>query len=121
MDISCPSCENKVSKKYSYCPRCGDKIDSTESQDQKYDMNDVDTPIVFSYQIYKDKHELWKAFTREVFGKKLREEDIENISSKVYEKMGYCIFTVYFVFTGRKIKGPFLEKSQAESIADDHK
>lgn len=112
----CESCEKPWTERSelepNYCPSCGEEDPWVEQP--CYDWEDVDLPVVFSYEVYRDHAELWNSFCASVFGKmELRESDIANFPDGV-PQMEYLIVDLYFKLTeDLELKGPFEERSKA--------
>jgi len=107
----CENCEHEASSSSEYCPSCGEE--SPWVSEPKYDMDDIDFPVIVEREHYDDDYGLWRDFCSKTFGVyELNESDIANFPDSL-PRMKYCIPTTYWVVYRDDIDGPYLERSEA--------
>jgi len=109
----CTECGNVDASEPSYCPECG--AEDPWEQEYKYDMEEVDFPVIVHKEMYYDNYELWDSFCYEVFNDRVRGEDVAHVSES-FPQMKYCIVDTYWKVTKGKIEGPFFEQSEARDV-----
>lgn len=114
----CENCgKEPMSTPSTYCPDCGSE--EPWVTEPKYDMDDVDFPVIVEREHYDDDYGLWRDFCRQVFGAaELQGSDIANMPDSL-PRMKYCVPTTCWVVYRDSIEGPFLEKSEAREVAYD--
>lgn len=107
----CDSCGHTPRRETKHCPECG--AESPWIEENLYDFDDVNLPVVFSVEHYNDTYGQWMAFCDRVFGVyELQGKQIANLPDGM-PKMKYCVVDVYFKLTEDfELKGPFLEKQE---------
>lgn len=105
----CSECGCEVDTPPNYCPECGNDEWETET---KYDMDDVDFPVIIEYEAYEDTYGMWDRFTEHVFGTRLKESQIANVPDSL-PPMKYTVFTTYWKITESERKGPFFSEQEA--------
>jgi hypothetical protein len=107
----CEECNYRVDEETEHCPKCGAEDPWVERY--KYDWEDVDLPVVFSFEVYHDHYELWDTFTSKVWGTRLKGNQIANVPERA-PKMKYTVFQTYWKVDERlNLKGPFLDEKEA--------
>jgi hypothetical protein len=108
----CEECNYRVDEETEHCPKCGTEDPWVERY--KYDwQEDVDLPVVFSFEVYYDNYELWNQFTTAVWGTRLKESHVRGLPESA-PQMKYCVFHTYWKLDERlELKGPFLDKKEA--------
>jgi len=76
-------------------------------------MDGVEFPVVVEREHYSDGYELWDDFCAEVFGTRVKGSQVANMPDTL-PRMKYCVSTTYWKVTKTDVKGPFLERSDAQ-------
>jgi len=107
----CEDCDYEASSTSEFCPSCG--VEDPWVSEPKFDMNDVDFPVIVEREHYDDNYGLWRDFCGKVFGAyELTESEIANVPDS-FPSMKYCVPTTYWVVYEDRIDGPFLDRSTA--------
>lgn len=113
----CKECEKPVEEETSFCSDCGAEDPWIERP--KYDMSEVDFPVIVEIEHYNDNHGLWRDFCEKVFGgPELKGSDIANVPDNL-PSMKYNVVSYYMVVGRDDIEGPFLEKSEARKASEE--
>jgi len=107
----CTECGTVNDDQPTYCPNCG--AEEPWEEEYQYDMDDVEFPVIVSWEMYNDNYEMWRQFCYEVFGGPLKEEDIANMPSG-FPRMKYMCPMLYFKVTRSSVEGPFLSEKEAK-------
>ena len=107
----CTECGTVNDDQPTYCPNCG--AEEPWEEEYKYDMDDVNFPVIVSWEMYNDNYEMWRQFCYEAFGARLEEEDIANMPSG-FPQMKYMCPKLYFKVTRFSVEGPFLSEKEAK-------
>jgi len=107
----CESCGNQEDSEPDFCPNCG--TEDPWTVEYLYDMENVDFPVIVSWEMYHDNYEMWRQFCYEAFGVDVNSNDVANIPSK-FPRMKYMCPMLYFKVTKSTIEGPFLSESEAK-------
>jgi hypothetical protein len=110
-EVVCSECGNKSAGTDNFCGVCGAEDPWVEQA--KYDMDDVDFPVIVEYEVYDDHGEMWNRFCAQLFDVyDLKGSQIANVPSSL-PRMKYTAFSVYYKITKSERKGPFLSKQEA--------
>ena len=115
----CEECGKKPGRhKTKYCPDCG--TEEPWKEQNAYEFDEDDLPIVFSYEVYDDNHELWREFCSYYFdAHDLKGSDIANLPED-FPPLKYCCPMLWFVITeDLDRKGPFLSEEAAREEVQD--
>jgi len=112
----CEECEKEAEEETKFCPECG--AENPWEEVPRYDMEEVDFPVIVEIEHYNDDHGLWRDFCQKVFGwPELKGSDIANVPDNL-PSMKYNVVSYYMVVGREDIKGPFLEKSEARQAKE---
>jgi len=109
-EVLCEDCGENGSQSTEYCSHCGAEDPWTNKP--KYDMDDVDFPVIVEYEHYNDDHGLWRRFTTQVFGQHVRGNQIANVPNGL-PRMKYCCPSTYWKITESDVDGPYLSRKEA--------
>jgi len=85
----------------------------------KYDMDDIDFPVIVEREHYDDNYGLWRDFCRQTFGAvELNSSDIANVPDSL-PRMKYCVPTTYWVVYEDGIDGAYHDQIEAEKSINE--
>jgi len=108
----CSECGFSPHETSPYCSNCGAE-DPWETH-YKYNMDDVEFPVIVEMEMYNDDYELWSSFCYEVFGTRVSTDNIVNIPDSL-PRMKYACPMTYWKITKSDVKGPYLSREDARN------
>lgn len=115
----CGECDHNPDSETKHCPECG--AEEPWEEQNAYEFDEDDLPIIFAYNVYDDNHGMWRGFLQDYFGVgyNLKESDIANLPSG-FPRLKYISQDLYFVITeDLELEGPFLSKQEARQEVQD--
>jgi len=110
-EVLCDECGANGSQSTDYCPHCG--AEDPWVKEPKFNMDDVEFPVIVEREHYDDNYGLWRDFCYQVFGvHELKSSQIANVPDGL-PRMKYCCPSTYWKITENDVDGPYLSRKEA--------